>query len=595
MTAAPPPFPEAALRAVLAGIVAAWAGSPATAGDEPSAGDEPRRLYLDAFAGAEFQFGTGVERAADAETRAAAALRTLDEAGPAPPPVALFAEEDPAHLGRIYAELEDTAGERLRATRDLASLAAGEVSLLEAPFASVAGEVARFAAGGRTFAFLAPPAARALPWSALSPLAALPEATLLIRLPHSDFEKQSRHNSPLADLPGFVRRIVEGCSALLDDPKHAWLPAWRVAAAAGGDDAAMAGVAERFRALLDGVTAGRVLKPMELETKAGARTRLFLLTPDPAVALAANAAVRAAKLIDRAAASGPALETPPARSHAATTSPNAPAAASGSGDAGDSAADAAKPSRRMGRKATAPAPTTTGDAGGSITPEADALTADAPATPALDATTEAERALASSPIAGDAAPSSTATADDAGTIDEPVAPVSVPDAASAAMPEAATAPAESRPSTPLPVRPPAKAEPPPVAELLDLFPDQLKPAEPPEFALPDPAVLAAALEARYAGGTVAWGEISREFAATNVTPAELKAALAVLRRGGRAAYKALKKDDDAVAFPSEPVVREKSKRARKAASDDGFFGGGDAALEDGDSASSARAEGGRGE
>ncbi|HEU4559682.1 MAG TPA: hypothetical protein VFS20_17650, partial [Longimicrobium sp.] len=292
--AATPPFPEAALRAVLAGMVAAWA-------DVPSAEDEPRRLYLDAFAGAEFQFGTGVERAGDEETRAGAAVRELDSTGAAPL-VTLFVEEDPAHLGRIYAELEDTAGgERLRATRDLGSLAPGEVSLLELPFTSVAADVARFAAGARTFALLAPPAARALPWDALRQIVALPEATVLIRFPHSDFEKQGRHTGPLADLPGFARRIVEGCSAMLDDPKHAWLPAWR-ADAAGGQSAALAGVLERFRTLLDGVAGGRILKPMELETAGGARTWLFLITPSPAVALAANAAVRAVKLVDRAAA-----------------------------------------------------------------------------------------------------------------------------------------------------------------------------------------------------------------------------------------------------------------------------------------------------
>ena len=353
MTAAPPPFPDAALRAVLAGTVAAWAGSwPAV--DEPSAGDEPRRLYLDAFAGAEFQFGTGVARSADEETRAAAVLRALDPAGPAPRPVAVFAEEDPAHLGRIYAELEETAGERLRATGDLASLAAGEVSLLEAPFASVAADVARFAAGMRTFAFVAPPAARALPWSALRAIAALPDATLLIRLPSSDFEKQSRHNSPLADLPGFVRRIVEGCSALLDDPKHAWLPAWRASAAAGGEGAALAGVMERFRALLDGVAAGRIVKPMELEAKDGARTWLLLLTPDPAIALAASAAVRAAKLADRAAAAIPIA--PPSHPRPATvaTKPEpSPIAPASDGDERDAAAEI-KPSRRKSRRAAEP-------------------------------------------------------------------------------------------------------------------------------------------------------------------------------------------------------------------------------------------------
>jgi hypothetical protein len=279
VTAAIPPFPEAALRAVLAAAVAAWQRS----GEPASAGDEPRRWYVDAFAGAEFQFGTGVLRDTADPARATAAVRALGDRA-----MAVLVEEDPAHLQRLYAELEDAAGgERLRATRDLASLAAGEVSLVEAPFAAVAAEVARAVAGGAAFVFLAPPAARALPWEALRPLAALPDATLLVRLPFSDFEKQSRYDTPVADLPGFAKRIVEGCSAMLGDPRHAWLPAWRAAAMrSGGPAAAMDGVLERFGALLTDTAAGRIVKPVVMEMEDGAKAWLFLVTPDPAVAMA---------------------------------------------------------------------------------------------------------------------------------------------------------------------------------------------------------------------------------------------------------------------------------------------------------------------
>ncbi|HEU4556718.1 MAG TPA: hypothetical protein VFS20_02675 [Longimicrobium sp.] len=114
-----------------------------------------------------------------------------------------------------------------------------------------------------------------------------------------------------------------------------------------------------------------------------------------------------------------------------------------------------------------------------------------------------------------------------------------------------------------------------MAEVLDLF---AEPIAAPEYVLPvrlEPATIAAEVEARFAGSTVAWREILRAFAATDVTPAELKAALALLRRGGRAAYKALKSDDDAVEFPAEPVAREKPKRRRKAVDDGGLFGGGE--------------------
>ncbi|HEX9939686.1 MAG TPA: hypothetical protein VGB15_21305 [Longimicrobium sp.] len=586
VTAASPPFPEAALRAVLAGTVAAWA-------DLPSAEDEPRRLYLDAFAGAEFQFGTGVERAADEETRAGAAIRALDSAGAAPP-VALFVEEDPAHLGRIYAELEDTAGgERLRATRDLASLAAGEVSLIEMPFTTVAADVARFAAGARTFAFLAPPAARALPWDALRQIAAMSEATVLIRLPHSDFEKQGRHTGPLADLPGFARRIVEGCSAMLDDPRHAWLPAWR-ADAASGQAAAMTGVLERFRTLLDGVAGGRVLQPMDLETRAGARTWLFLLTPDPAVIHGANAAVRAAKLIDRAPAAAPLRATTEAavdQPSAAPPSTDAVAepVASSTAESPDSGA---APPRRKGRRASKspdPAPSPAVPAPQASDPLSDVAVPEAPASSAANASVGSESPTdAAAPDAAEApvrtaAPSAAnapgeaapCDVDPSGGAESPaprVAPEEPEPSSSAAAPGPADAPAPAR------ARPPAKPPAKPVAEVLDLFAEDVATSAVPEYVLPtrpDPAVLAADLEARFAGTTVAWSEILRAFPAADATPAELKTALALLRRGGRAAYKALKAADDAVEFPAEPVLREKPKRRRKVEDDAGLFGGGE--------------------
>ncbi|HET7462534.1 MAG TPA: hypothetical protein VFJ82_14870 [Longimicrobium sp.] len=572
MTAATPPFPEAALRAVLAGTVAAWAGS-------SSAGDEPRRLYLDGFAGAEFQFGTGVARSGDDETRVAAAVRALDGAASEPPPTAVFIEEDPAHLGRIYAELEDSAGgERLRATRDLASLQPGEISLLEAPFASVAAQVAPYAVGARTFALLAPPAARALPWDALRPLAALPDATLLIRLPHSDWEKQSRHTGPLADLPGFARRIVEGCSALLDDPKHAWLPAWRAEAAASGPAAAFAGVLKRFHALLDGVAAGRILKPMQLEGADGAAAWLFLLTPDPAVALAANAAVRAARLVDHAGAATP-IAVPTAAAVASPTTSSPPAETTPAASSPAETTPAASSTAEATPATTVPA----SDAAPSVADTSDATVPASAATTPSPTTATAEDALvtrprkkgrrgaaspsaASSPAPGPSPPAESAA--QAHRAEKTPAPTAAVESAGPAASPAA--PATPKTPTRPPIPPPARPE--PVAEFLDLFPEQI---EQPEYLLPvrrDPAELAATLEARFAGTTVAWRDILRAHAATDVTPAELKAALAVLRRAGRAAYKALKKDDDAVDFPAEPIVREKPKRAPKAADDGGLFG-----------------------
>lgn len=293
MTPATSAFPEAELRALLAAAVAAWASA-----EVASAGDEPRRVYVDAFAGAELQFGAGARREAWEPLRAEAVLRALDGAPDGRTPTALFVEEDPAHLQRIYADLEDLAGERLRATRDYATLAPGEASLVEAPFAAVADEVARYATGARAFFWLAPATARALPWAALRQLLALPDATLLIRFPHTDFEKQSRHTGPLADLPGFARRIVEGCSAFLGDEKHAWLPAWR-ADARFSPEAALAGVIERFRARLEEASSGRVVRPVELLSDDGARTWCFLVAAEE-LEVRSGEASRAVELVAEA-------------------------------------------------------------------------------------------------------------------------------------------------------------------------------------------------------------------------------------------------------------------------------------------------------
>ncbi|HEV7590818.1 MAG TPA: hypothetical protein VGO40_22095 [Longimicrobium sp.] len=325
------------MRGLLAAAVAAWV-RPSASGDSQSAEGAPRRVYVDAFAGAELQFGTGVLREAAEPTRAQAAVRAIEEAcaGGAPCPISLFVEEDPAHLQRIYGDLEDAiGGERLRATRDFASLAAGEASLVEAPFASVAGDVARFAADGRAFFWLAPATARAMPWTAVEPLLAIRDATLLIRFPHADFEKQSRHVGALADLPAFARRIVEGCSSLLADGKHGWLSIWRTEARDG--TAELPGVLERFRALLAGAAGERMVKPIELQSADGGRAWCFLVTADAAVGLAVEGDGVAGSAVEREVA--PAEPTPvPRRVRAAALRTAAISAPTPATEAADAAA-----------------------------------------------------------------------------------------------------------------------------------------------------------------------------------------------------------------------------------------------------------------
>ncbi|SOD03948.1 hypothetical protein SAMN05216486_12017 [bacterium JGI 053] len=537
MTDATPPFPEAALRGLLAAAVAAWAREPSP-GDAQSAEGAPRRLYVDGFAGAELQFGTGVLRGPAEPTRAQAAVRAIDEAcaGHAPCPTALFVEEDPAHLQRIYGELEDAiGGERLRATRDFGSLAAGEASLVEAPFASVAGEVARFAAAGRAFVWLAPATARALPWTAVEPLIAIPGATLLIRFPHADFEKQSRHGGSLADLPGFARRIVEGCSSLLADGKHAWLSAWRTDAK-NGDAAAIPGVLERFRALLAGAAGERMVRPVELQSAGGARTWCFLVTADAAIALAIagdSAVGDAAVQIGGGRVGEPAVQVDSSAADEAMTQ--------------ESASPMPKPAvtrgRTKGRRAagrSAPAPV--------VEIEEDAVAA--AAAPVVEATHREVEPAEPPPV----------------PIDEPPAELVVPEPGAEPPPE----PVDVGKPVAAPVALPDREQ--PVAEVLDLFADA--PVQPAAPARPEVA-LAAEVEARFGSRTATWGDVAASFAAGGVAVDALKVALRHLRRGGRASYTALRVEADEIVFPPEPVAPAKANRRPKITEDDGLFGSGE--------------------
>jgi len=114
-----------------------------------------------------------------------------------------------------------------------------------------------------------------------------------------------------------------------------------------------------------------------------------------------------------------------------------------------------------------------------------------------------------------------------------------------------------------------------VAEALDLFPLEVPEQEILSLHRPDATALASTIHDRFRGQRVAWQDVLRAFAATDVTPDELKKALALLRRGGRAVYKALKGNADEVEFPAHPAGEPKPKarpKARKTPEDAGLFG-----------------------
>jgi hypothetical protein len=618
VTLTPPPaaFPESALRAVLAGCVGAWARS-ASRPTAEGGGDTPRLLYVDAFAGAELQFGTGVSRAGDEETRAAAAVRALAEADGAATVHAVFVEEDPAHLQRIYADLESVAGgERLRATRDFAILEPGEATLVESDFRGPAAEIGRFAIGARALLLMAPPAARKLPWEVLRPFVTAPNADVLIRVPHADFEKQSRHTGTLADLPGFARTIVEGASAMLDDAKHAWLLAWRTAAR-GGIPAAMDDVLGRFARLLESAAPGRIVKPATLQS-GGAATYLFLVTSDPELALAFDEAASAvssrppAKSGPKAAATAKQPKAKGGRSKATKPIAEPETPAEIPTPPADPAPVAAKsdpplPEPQLGTDveppASAPEPVADGEPSTSppepiadveSAPTPDAAADVEPLAPTPEPIADVELSASTPEPIADGEPSTSppepiADVEPAASAPEPFADVEplalTPEPVVDVEPPAPTSKAAKRaksastetPAAPVKTaptpKPAAPAPAPPPALTLDLFADYL----PPEPALPTGAdidALAESLAARHAGQTVSWGDLLRDVEATGATPEEAKRALALLKRRGRATYPSLKNDADEVDFPRDPVPpMPTAPRKRKRASEDaGFFG-----------------------
>ncbi|MDB4949734.1 MAG: hypothetical protein JWM27_2383, partial [Gemmatimonadetes bacterium] len=239
-----------------------------------------RLLYVDAFARSGLhaveRSAGGVLRAVDGE-RSVAAVRALFAAaareGDAHHPVhaaAVLVDDDPGHLVALREELTAAGlGDAVRMARDPGVRAKpGEIVLLEADFASVAGALLAPAdddEGTQALFLLAPPAARRLPWPALAPLAAAAGVDVLLALPHADLHRHSAFaDTSLADLPPQPRRMVEGYSALLGDPRHAWLAAWRRAEREQGPAAAEAAFIDRLADRLHDAADGRTVRARRL-------------------------------------------------------------------------------------------------------------------------------------------------------------------------------------------------------------------------------------------------------------------------------------------------------------------------------------------
>jgi hypothetical protein len=378
-------------------------------------GDAPPALwFIDGFAGADLQ--RGAMRGVSVQPPAIAAIQALPQTARI-----VLVEEDPGLISRLCEALDGIdAIERIRVTADPASTGPGEIALVEAPFARVATSLASGIGDDPALVRLAPLAARSLPWAAVEPLADLAATDLLLRVPLEDFAKQARFAGPLADLPPHIRRVVEGCSALLSDPRHGWIAAWRDAQRAGGMETAMSAIVARMHGLLDGVDEERTAHALAVEGTGGP-VHLLLSTP-----FAAHA-----------------LEPAPAEPQPSDTKP-----------------------KRPGRKAKAPA-TPVADETPAVedAPAALPAAAEPPATPVADETPAVEDAPAALPAAAE--PPATPVADETPAVED--APAALPAAAAPpAIPEPAAAPAEATVSQDEPeVEAPIEPEAP--AEVLDLF------------------------------------------------------------------------------------------------------------------------------
>jgi len=491
----------------------------------------------------------------------------------------VLVEEDPGLLGRLEDDLR-RAGADPRRTSTPAGAAPGEIVLVEAPFASVASRLAEEIADGPALVRLAPLSARAVPRMVLELLADLSGADLLIRFPQEDFVRAGKFSGPLADFPPHLRRVVEGCSAFFADERHGWLLAWREAARAGGDEAALTAAVERLRGMLGNGGEERIARAARLEGAGGAGVHVLLSTPHPEHALELNGAVvdggaplpapskKSAGRKAAAQAAPPAAPEPVAQ--AAETKPDAPATVP--------LPDAAPSSEILPAPEPAPSP--------EILPAAEAAPS-AEVAPSAEAAPSAEVASSAGAVSADADPSGDPAAPSADPDPSATPATGLDTPAPAASADDSPAPA-SPASAPAPSRAPSVASPPPAASsprsipprvsepaapeeppsLLDLFGLEAAPFEIEVPRGPDLRGVADDLYAQHAGRRVPFRELLVDLADAGLAPEQVRTALGFLKRDRRAAYRSLDADGAEVDFLAEPAApppppAPKPRKARK--------------------------------
>jgi hypothetical protein len=288
VTASASPDPELLSCAIAGGYAGRWARAQVRRAEPQGEAVEPfSAWFVDAFAGADLQ--RAALRGAAVEAGALVSVRAMADSGDRIQVV--LADEDPGLLVRLEHELERLGmGGRVRRTRDVASIQPGEIGLVESSFSALSAGLVDAIGDSAVLVRLAPLSARALPWTALQPIAWRAEAELLLRFPAEDFHKQARVTGPIADFPPNIRRLVEGCSALLGDGRHGWLAAWRDAVRRDGADAALDAIVDRYRELVVGAGEGRIVRAQRLGSGAES-IHLLLATSNPAHVLELNGAI----------------------------------------------------------------------------------------------------------------------------------------------------------------------------------------------------------------------------------------------------------------------------------------------------------------
>lgn len=250
-------------RELLRRFAVAWAADALRGGRPPSdaSGPDPAILLVDPFAGADYPIA---EPEAPLGIAVAERLLALKNPGDRPEGVrVLLGDEDPHKVQWLTA-----AGQRAGLGDVLATAEEADEDARSGPVLVREGSAREWTAAPRALAaacqalvVLDPPSAAELPWETTASLVAQRRAEVLIHVPTAELRRLARFPAtPLADLPPYGKRAVDGLSRFLGDRRHSWFLDWR----AGAEEELEERVVTAFRRRLEaevGETVCRVTVP----------------------------------------------------------------------------------------------------------------------------------------------------------------------------------------------------------------------------------------------------------------------------------------------------------------------------------------------